>query len=195
MDWIITFKLFGFIDVKTLLVIAHVFGVVVGGGAALVGDGVFLASARDGRLSKTELKFIRLTSAMVWTGLLLITITGLGIFALDVEKYSASAKFLAKMTIVGVLIANGILFHLSHIPRMLRHTGEFFTSSDEFMRKRSIMLASGAVSGSSWISAFILGSLHKVPYSYGVIMASYLVIVAVALVVSFASGSRLIPKK
>jgi hypothetical protein len=176
-------------------VIAHVFGVVVGGGAALVGDGVFLASARDGRLSKTELKFIRLTSAMVWTGLLLITITGLGIFALDVEKYSASAKFLAKMTIVGVLIANGILFHLSHIPRMLRHTGEFFTSSDEFMRKRSIMLASGAVSGSSWISAFILGSLHKVPYSYGVIMASYLVIVAVALVVSFAGNSRLIPKK
>lgn len=195
MDWITGFTLFGFIDIKTIFIIAHVFGVVIGGGAAMVGDGVFLASARDGKLSATELTFIRLTGMMVWIGLLIITVTGLGIFALDVEKYSASAKFLAKMSIVGILIANGLMFHLSHIPRMLRHSGEFFTSSDEFMRKRSIMLASGAVSGASWISAFILGSLHKVPYTYSEIMLSYLAIVVVALVVSFVGGSRLIPKK
>lgn len=168
-------------ELKLILTIFHLLGVALGAGGAYMSDVMFFSSAKDGRISRTELRFLTLGSIMVWTGLAILLLSGLGLFSLDLERYLASSKFQAKATIVLIIFLNGLVFHFSHLDRLKRHTDEHFPSSDEFMRKRPILLASGAISFVSWTSALVLGAIPGLPYSYGLIMAGYLTVVALAI--------------
>lgn len=171
-------------ELKLILTILHLLGVALGAGGAYMSDLMFFSSARDSRISQTELRFLTLGSIMVWLGLSILFLSGLGLFSLDSAKYLASTKFQAKATIVFIIFLNGLVFHFSHLDRIKRHTDEHFPSSDEFMRKRPILLASGAVSFVSWTSALILGAIPGLPYSYSQIMGGYLVIIALAVSVA-----------
>ena len=128
------------------------------------------------------MRFLHLGGAMVWSGLIVIVLSGIIIFSTDPAYYLESPKFLAKMTIVGIIVANGIVFHLVHIPRLRRHIGAHFPSSDEFIRKSTLLIASGAVSVTSWISALILGSLRYVPYTYPDILLVYFGVLGAAVI-------------
>ena len=166
-------------DYGTILIIFHLLGVVVSMGGAFTSDAIFFSSIRDEKVSNTEVRFLKLGGRMVWIGLALIVISGLLLFATDTERYLDSAKFLAKMTIVAVLILNGLVFHLVHIPRFHRHANQHFPSSDEFMRAIPSLLLSGVISTTSWLSAFTLGMWRGMPYSYIEIMSVYVLILIV----------------
>jgi hypothetical protein len=180
------------ISIRDIFVIGHLLGVIIGFGAAITSDFIFLSSIRDKKVSETEARFIQLASRIVWIGLFLIVVFGLALFALNPAGYLANPKFLAKMTIVGVLMLNGLIFHFSHIPRLVRHIGEHFPSSDEFIRKRPLLLISGAVSSSSWLSAFILASLH-LTFSYTQIMGMYLIILFGAVSTAIILRKHILP--
>lgn len=182
-----------FIEAKTIYVIFHLLGVVIGMGGAFMSDAIFFSSIHDSKISHTEMRFIRLGGRMVWIGLAIIVVSGLLLFSLNTERYLASGKFLAKMTVVAVIIANGAIFHLVHIPRLHRHAGQHFPSSDEFMRKAPLLIASGAVSVVSWTSALILGVFRSVPYSYFTIMGVYVVLVALAVTIALALKRKIVP--
>jgi len=94
------------------------------------------------------------------------------------------------MFIVGVIFVNGIIFHAWHIPRMVRHAGEHLPSSDEFMRKSSFLMASGAVSLVSWTCAVILGSLRGVPYSFAAVTGVYFLINTCAVFAALKMKSK-----
>ncbi|RJP45761.1 hypothetical protein C4587_00395 [Candidatus Parcubacteria bacterium] len=183
--------LFGFVDSQSLFTLLHLFGVVIGAGGAFASDLIFLSSINDERISPTEMRFLRLGSKMVWGGLFLIAISGIFLFAPDSARYLASSKFLAKMTIVAVIILNGLFFHLSHIPRLHRHVGSHFPSSDEFVRKSSLLTASGVISLVSWSSAVVLGALRDVPFSYGTIMAVYAAALGVGVGIGIVFQGRI----
>ena len=180
-------------DQKTILIIIHVFGAVIGAGGAYMSDLLFLKAARDEVISKTEIGFLKLGGKIGWFGLFILVLSGTGLFLLDTEKYLASPKFLVKMTIVAVLIINGIIFHATHIPRMARHAGQHFPSSDEFMRKRPLLLLSGCVSIISWSAALILGMLKSIPYSYETTMLLYAAAVGLAFLGAFTLKNKLVP--
>ncbi|MEX1064278.1 MAG: hypothetical protein WD898_00850 [Candidatus Paceibacterota bacterium] len=184
--------MFDFIDYKTFWVIVHLFGVIIGAGGAFASDFMFFSSIKDKMISHTEMRFLRLGSKMVWIGLAIIVVSGVFLFMSDVPRYMASSKFLVKMTIVGVIIVNGIIFHFRHIPRLHRHVGQDYSLSKEFVKKSPYLLASGVISGVSWLSAFILGALHKVPYSYWQILSFYLVILCLGILVAVLSKNRLL---
>jgi hypothetical protein len=169
---------------KTALAIAHLFGVAVGAGGAFMSDAMFMSSVKDSRFSKTEVRFLKLGSVMIWSGVALLVLSGLGLFSFDPARYLASSKFLAKMTIVTAIVVNGLVFHFWHIPLIHKHMGMHFPTSDEFMRKRSWIMASGAVSFVSWSSAIVLGALRGVPWSYPQIMGLYLAVLAAAVVIA-----------
>lgn len=156
-------------------------------------DSMFLSALKDLKISKTEMRFLQIGSAMVWIGLVILIISGYLLFSLDTDRYLQSAKFLAKMTIVGIILLNGLFLHISLIPRLRRHVGGHLPSSDEFMRKRPFLFTSGAISLVSWLSALVLGSLHKVPWGYVEIMGVYLLILLVVGLVANTVGRRLIP--
>lgn len=177
----------------TWIVILHLFGVILGAGGAFASDMMFFSSIRDRKLSKTELGFMKIGSTMVWTGLAILIISGSIIFMSDPDKYMASSKFLLKMTVVGVIFLNGIVFHRTHIPRMHRHADHHLPSSDEFMRSRSFLMASGAISFSSWITAFLLGSVKSIPVSYPVGLAAYIGILICAITGAMVIKSLILP--
>ncbi|MDP3900785.1 MAG: hypothetical protein Q8Q38_00365 [bacterium] len=184
-------------DQHTIFTIFHILGVAVGAGGAFLSDAMFFSSVKDERISRTEMRFLFLGGKMVWIGIAILLVSGLFLVFENPQRYLASSKFLAKMTIVAVIILNGAVFHLHHIPRLYRHAGHHFPSSDEFMRKAPFLLGSGVVSVVSWVSALVLGASHKLPYGYFTIMAGYLVILALALVISQLLKKRIIahPKK
>ena len=182
-----------FIDLRTFLIILHLFGVALGAGGAYMSDGMFFSSIKDEKFSKTELRFLKLGSKFVWIGLLLLVLSGIGLFLTDPVKYMESTKFLSKMSIVAIIIANGIFFHLSHIPHLSRHEDTHFPSSDEFGRKRGLLLASGVVSMVSWSFALVLGALKSVPYPYWIIMLVYLGVVSIGVALSQLLKGYILP--
>lgn len=180
MEWLESINILGFIDARQFFILLHLLGVGIGMGSALSSDWMFMKSVRDEVISHKEFEFLKTASMFVWIGLGLLILSGVFLVILS-PGFLESSKFLAKMTVVGVIIVNGIIFHTSHIPRMLRHRGEHFPSSDEFRRKSRFLYISGAVSASSWIYTLVLGGLGSVPYSYVSIVGLYLVVLAIAV--------------
>jgi len=154
---------------------------------------MFFSSVKDEKVSRTELRFMRIGSRAVWIGLSVLVLSGIGLFLLDSEAYLQSTKFLAKMTIVGIIIANGIFFHTSHLPRIERHVDTHFPSSDEFVRNVPLLVASGVVSLVSWGSAFVLGLLRSIPLTLLQIIVIYLTVVVIAVSFAVMIRRRLVP--
>ena len=118
---------------------------------------------------------------MVWWGLVAITISGIGLFLSDIPKYAHSVKFLAKMSILAVLVVNGFVLHKFVWVHVIKR--DFLVSKKEgFMRK--VAFACGAISVLSWVSVCVLGVLDHAPVSYGLIIAGYGILIFGGIVVS-----------
>lgn len=182
-------------DVKTLLTIAHILGVALGAGGAFTSDAMFLTSVRDGRLDATELRLLRMGSRLVWIGLALLAGSGIGLFLLAPDSYLSSPKFLAKMTVVAIIATNGLVFHVQHIPRLLAHSGRGPSIREMLSHHKRFLLASGAVSTVSWLSAITLGVLRDVPLGYAGIMAIYLACVLGAMATAMLARDAIIPRR
>lgn len=169
--------IFDFIEIKTVYTIIHLFGIAIGAGGAFASDLIFFKSVKDGKLSSTEFGFMQMGSKMVWVGLAILFISGILLFSLDTDRYLASSKFLAKVTIVAVIIANGILLHFKFIQKFKESTREGEMPIGEYIESNPLVLVSGAVSAVSWSFAIILGAFRGIPYSYWMILDVYVAIV------------------
>ena len=171
-----------FLDPKTIYLILHIFGAILGAGGAFASDAMFFSTIKDGRINHDELRFMKLGGKLVWLGITILIISGILLVSMDPSKYLMSDKFLSKMTIVVLIIINGGIFHLIHIPHIRDHIGIRFKDSPTFIKRAPLVLASGALSMISWITVVILGMLKDVPYTYIEIMGTYVAIVAVAII-------------
>lgn len=179
-------------SVPEAFTIAHLAGVAVGLGGAVVSDSLFLASAANRRISRPELRFLKLGGRLVWIGLVLIFISGAGLVAVDPTRYLGSEEFLAKMTAVGVLVANGVVFHRAHIPALAARARGERGAEAAFRRKRPWVMLSGAISAASWLFALVLGAMNF-SFGYAEFMAGYAAMVAVAAAGALLFGRRIAP--
>lgn len=159
-----------FLSIKTFTTILHVLAVVCAMGAAFSADILFHFFAADRKLSPQEMRVISILSRVVWYGLLAVTITGAGIFLSDPARYLISTKFLAKMTIMAVLVINGII--LDRYVRTHLLGGGFFTARRE-MLARKVAFIGGTISVVSWISILALGVIDGVVLPYASILGLY----------------------
>ncbi len=180
-------------ELYNLLIIIHLFGIALGAGGAFASDMIFLTSVKDKSISSTEFTFIKLASRIVWSGLAILVLSGIMLFSLDPSRLGSSSKFQAKMTIVSVIIINGIIFHAFHIPRIKRHQNEHFPSSDEFVRHRTLLTASGALSVTSWFSALLLGGWRSFPFSYTETIVVYGAVALSAMGIAFLIRHKVVP--
>lgn len=168
---------------RRLYLTLHVFSVILGMGAALISDYLFSAFASDFRINKFEHSTFRKLSKLVWFALYAIVFSGVAVFLSDIVRYIGSDKFLAKMTIVFVIIINGYLMKRVLEPHL--HKLDFddvFTLHKITLRKKAFIL--GAVSGASWLSAFVLAMLKVLPYNYFQIIATYGLVVLGAIIMA-----------
>ncbi|MEO6078082.1 MAG: hypothetical protein ABIP54_04810 [Candidatus Andersenbacteria bacterium] len=184
-------------DIRNALIIAHIIGTALGAGAATVSDYLFFKFAKDGRLDKDEYRILVTVSDLVWTGLLILLLSGFGFILLYLSGNEAVAnayniqKIWAKFTIVAILLANGFFMHRKVLP-MLHHRESRSLITPKFIKKSPIMFTAGAISAVSWYSALVLGGWRGITASYTEIISIYLVIVIVAIIGSNIIGKTMI---
>ena len=171
---------------REILIGVHVLAMAIGIGIATLTDILFFRFLKDFKISIFESDVLKILSEIIWFALAFILFTGLGLFFSDTATYLHSAKFLAKIVIVGVIIGNGAILNLYITPRFLMM---FTDNKDLFESPRStglrrIAFALGAVSLVSWYSAFILGSMGSSRASFPVLLAGYGIILCGSLLVS-----------
>ena len=178
----------------------HLVGVVLGFGAALMADIFFFRFLKDRKVTEEEVKTLKVFSRIIWVGLAIILFSGLLLFLSNMEFYLNSAKFLTKMAVVGVIVVNGFVLNCAVTPKLTSINFIARENEDKKMRSvRSLAFASGAVSAVSWWTAFILGVLQFSPAPFPIMFGAYLIILAVAVIISqlvcklFISGKINIP--
>ena len=184
-----------FLDLKTIYLILHIFGAILGAGAAFMSDIMFFSTIKDGVISKDELRFMKLGGRVVWLGLFILTISGILLFYTDPVFYSNSQKFLVKVSIVFIIILNGIIFHIIHLPHLKKHREIDFRTSKSFKEKSSFIMISGTISMISWVATVILGMLKNVPFSFLEIFSVYFVVLIIAILFSLLIKNKLLFQK
>lgn len=180
-----------------IFIIIHLFGVILGAGGAFVSDGIFFTSLKDKKISKDEFRILKTASNFIWGGLFLLVVSGIGLFTQNVEALSSSVKFISKMTIVGILVLNGSVFHFIHLPFLKRHIDEKLGSKTAPSSEKLVpfVLASGVISIVSWVAAVILGSLRSFPYTYTAFLSGYMLIIGLGVVTTLILFSSYIGQK
>ncbi|MEK7641875.1 MAG: hypothetical protein AAB365_02675 [Patescibacteria group bacterium] len=170
-----------FLELKPYSIALHAISAIVGMGAALASDVLFSFYGRDRSLDTQERKTLERLSRIIWIALAVIIVSGVALFISNPAGYSESAKFLSKMTIVGVLTVNGFVLARWIQPHMAQ--GGFLTSKKE-RQARTLAFACGAISLVSWCSAFSLGLLSGLTLSYITIISVYAGITTGAIVIA-----------
>ncbi|PUB40143.1 hypothetical protein [Pseudomonas sp. GV047] len=179
------------LKVLTLLIGIHLLGMCFGLGGATMLDLWILRWMRRGSLPVEIGRTFHFISDAVTIGLCLLWLSGLGFLALyameSPEKFE-NPKLWAKVIVVIVLTINGVIIHALVLPEALRDLSRplLFGVS----RKRAaLFLASGAVSGVSWYTAFAFGIFRELNNS---VTFTLLVIMWLTLIVAASLAAMLL---
>lgn len=168
---------------KELFTVLHLVAVAVGVGGATITDVFFFRFLRNLRISNDESKILRVLSGIIWVAIIFVILSGIALYVSDPVRYNGTSKFLAKMIIICVILANGLLLNLYISPRLFEIKFEKETRQ-KLRRFRKIAFASGAISLTSWYAALVLGSLRKIPLTLTTILSIYLAFVIGAILFS-----------
>ncbi len=180
----------GFVDLlaehHTWLVASHMLGLAFGLAGATITDVFFFRFLRDFRISQWEAEIMRTLSQVIWFGLAILVISGIGLYLPQASALNQSAKYLVKMIVVVVIIVNGAFLNLMISPQLVHISfGErHHHMRGELHRIRKIAFALGAVSLTSWYSAFVLGVLRSTTLGFWTLLALYVGMLAVMVGVS-----------
>jgi uncharacterized membrane protein len=177
---------------RELLVAIHLFGLVLGLGGATITDILFFRFLRDWRITSFEADVMRTLSQVIWLGLAILVLSGLGIYLPQAVVLNSSTKFLVKVVAVIIIIVNGAFLNLKISPHLISFS---FTDADEgsgskMVRLRRLSFALGAVSVTSWYTAFLLGMVRSVPIGFRLLLLLY-----VAALVMAIAGSQLVERR
>lgn len=187
-------------NIQTLLVILHIVGTVLGAGAATVTDYLVFKFSKDLKIDKDEFQILHTISDLIWAGLFLLLITGLGFIALHISDFETVRdaynmdKIWAKMTIVIILTLNGFFVHYYVLPTLKKRLGKTL-ATPSFIQKSFFIFSPGAISAVSWYSAIVLGAWRGLDASYAEIMSGYVAILASAIVISNIAGRKMLTKR
>ncbi len=159
----------------------HMIGFIFGLGGATIADIMFFRFLSDFRISKKEHTVLSALSQVVWVGLAILWVSGILLFVSDIEKYSHSSKFLLKAIVVTVVSLNGFALNSLVAPKLMRIDWKLGWNAKKRPMRR-LAFALGAISMVSWYSAFILGSLRSLPYSFTELLVGYGVLLILAII-------------
>jgi uncharacterized membrane protein len=125
----------------TIVTFLHIAPIVVGGGLAISLDRATLRLRHDEPGARARhLAELGAAHRVVLGGLALSFLTGLALFASDVETYFGSWIFWVKMGFIAVLLANGA--RMDRTERSLRAAGATTAGHAEWRRLRGIAVTS-----------------------------------------------------
>tara|TARA_B110000305_G_scaffold141681_1_gene157815 strand:- start:1193 stop:1771 length:579 start_codon:yes stop_codon:yes gene_type:complete len=171
-----------FAEYKAVILVFHLLGFALGYGGAMVSDFLFFKFLKDLKLTTQEIYVMTLVSTLVWTGLFVLLLSGIGIFLSDPAGYIESDKFLLKMFVVVILTLNGFGLHYYIKPRLKKIEWNAKKPQHNTRDLKRLAFAGGAISMISWLSATVLGSIDLIPVSLTVGIEIYFLILLITLV-------------
>lgn len=171
---------------KQVFVLFHAIGAAIGVGGATIADVFFFKFLKDFRISEFESGVMHTFSQVIWFALLVLLLTGLGIYLPSMDVLHATSTFLVKVIVVAVILMNGAILNLYITPRLVkisfheRHRHE----SGELRHVRKLAFVLGAISLTSWYSAFLLGTLRGISVSFYALLSLYVFVLCFAVIVS-----------
>jgi uncharacterized membrane protein len=167
---------------RALFAALHLFGIALGLGGATISDLLFFRFLRDLRISEVESGVLHTLSQVIWFGLAVLVLSGLGLYLPNMEVLNASAKFLMKMVVVTVILVNGAFLNLYIAPKLIRISfGRDEGMSLPLHHARKVAFAMGAISLISWYSALVLGLLRSSPLSFWTLLSAYAGLLALGI--------------
>jgi uncharacterized membrane protein len=162
----------------------HLLGFALGVGGATVVDVLFFKFLNDFTISKEENGVLQILSQVIWVGLLVLVISGIGLYLPNAAVLNETPKFLLKTIVVMVIIVNGAFLNLYVSPKLIDISWKAGVALPlkSIFRFRKLSFALGAISFVSWYSAFILGFLKNVPFSLPELLMLYVGILLLAIV-------------
>lgn len=98
---------------RTAIEFTHIGGLAAGGGCAIVVDLATITAAREGAaLRPALLQVLKRTHHIIVLGLVAVSVSGVLLFAADVDTFLYSRIFWLKMGLMALLLANGALLLL-----------------------------------------------------------------------------------
>lgn len=162
----------------TLLVGLHLMGLCFGLGGATMLDFWILRWMRWGGMPSEIERTFHFISKVVAVGIGLLWLSGLGflaLYALEAPEKLENPKLWAKVVVVSVLTVNGLMIHALVLPGVLRDVRRPMLHGVSRGRT-TVFLVSGAVSGVSWYTAFVLGLMRELNggVAFGLLIALWL---------------------
>jgi hypothetical protein len=161
-----------------LLLTLHLLGLALGIGGATITDFTFLRALKERRVTPETIGRMKILSQVVWVGLGILALSGLGLFLLSPEYFLATPGFLAKMTVVLVLTINGLFLNFYATSRLTSFTfTDQYPSGSPLGRARKLSFLFGSISLVSWYTAFFVAMLKGVfPLPYVGYVIIYIVV-------------------
>lgn len=168
---------------KSIFVVLHAIAAAVGLGSVIVTDTLFFKFLKDFKISRGEDSTLRSISGVVWVVIVLLFVTGLFLFLSGPMDYLAKSKFVAKLVIFCIIVANGFVLNWIITPHLRKIAfGPIIVEMPYRLRLvRRIAFASGAVSIISWFSVFILGSIRSIPVTTWEALLIYILLCAIGI--------------
>jgi len=164
----------------------------LGMGAALLADVFLIKFIKDAKITEKEADILRTFSKAVWFGLAMFFISGVALTLPRLDTLISSAKFQVKIIAILVIIINGALLNTIVGPKLV----EIFAreTSKKFQTARKLAFGLGAVSVTSWFTAFLLGALRTLQINFGPLLALYVGILTLNILISQIVESQLFKK-
>lgn len=171
---------------RGFILLLHTVVAALGVGGATITDIFFFKFLKDFRISEWEADVLHTLSQIIWFALGILVLTGASLYLPEMQELNQSPKFLVKMLVVLVIIINGVFLNILIAPKLVKISfGEKHEhESGELRHIRRIAFALGAVSITSWYSAFILGILRNMAFGFLPILGAYIGVVFSAVILS-----------
>lgn len=162
---------------RAVMTVGHLLAFALALSAVLRGDWMILRGPRIDRdaLVRISRTVVLSLAALAVTGFAIIALD----FGLDAQKIAQSPKLWAKLTVVSVLVINGIVLHHRVFPGLMR-------ASRQGRAAPLFVCALGAVSTTSWLFATFLGIAGPLAAALGYtgFMAIYVVMLLSSIMVA-----------
>lgn len=173
---------------KVFWVIVHNIGFILGLGSATLTDIFFFRFLKDNAISAEEKSTMDVLTNVIWAGLAVLIVSGFALFVPDKSNLLVSSKFLLKLVVLGVIVVNGIALNMFIAPHMRRLS---FEGTPPAQRFRRFAFALGGISIFSWYTAFLLGSLRNLPFSFNFVIWVYLILLVCIIIGSQIAERRI----
>jgi len=137
--------------------------------------------------SKKEKEIMDTLSQIIWFGLAVLLLSGIGLYLPNASALNATPKFLVKMIIVCIIILNGAVMNILIAPQLVKLSFKSLAKkkNTRLILLRRLSFALGVISITSWYSALILGVTPKdVPIPFLGILSLYIAALIVAILCS-----------